>query len=113
MAALALSNGRDVEYAAALALGLSGGSSRSEALAGDLEKRFPGRYFRQIYLRTGMLEMLTEIQAQLVSLGRRDREPAMQNFDNPVPKVILRDLIARQFAMQMFRKESLALTAHK
>ena len=35
------SNGRDVEYAAALALGLSGGSSRSEALAGDLEKRFP------------------------------------------------------------------------
>ena len=41
LAALARSNGRDVEYAAALALGLSGGSSRSEALAGDLEKRFP------------------------------------------------------------------------
>jgi eukaryotic-like serine/threonine-protein kinase len=41
MAALELSNGRDVEYAAALALGLSGDSSRSEALAGDLEKRFP------------------------------------------------------------------------
>jgi tetratricopeptide (TPR) repeat protein len=39
--ALALSNGRDVEYAAGLALALSGGSSRSEALAGDLEKRFP------------------------------------------------------------------------
>ena len=41
MAALDRSNGRDVEYAAALALGLSGDSSRSEALAGDLEKRFP------------------------------------------------------------------------
>jgi eukaryotic-like serine/threonine-protein kinase len=41
LAALARSNGRDVEYAAALALGLSGGASRSEALAGDLEKRFP------------------------------------------------------------------------
>jgi serine/threonine protein kinase/tetratricopeptide (TPR) repeat protein len=41
MAALELSNGRDVQYAAALALGLSGGSSRSEALAGDLAKRFP------------------------------------------------------------------------
>jgi serine/threonine protein kinase/tetratricopeptide (TPR) repeat protein len=41
MAALALSNGRDVEYAAGLALALSGDSSRSEALAGDLEKRFP------------------------------------------------------------------------
>ena len=41
MAALELSNGRDVEYAVGLALGLSGSSSRSEALAGDLEKRFP------------------------------------------------------------------------
>jgi eukaryotic-like serine/threonine-protein kinase len=41
MAALELSNGRDVEYVAALALALSEDSSRSEALAGDLEKRFP------------------------------------------------------------------------
>ena len=41
MAALNLSNGRDVEYAAALALALSEDSSRSEALTGDLEKRFP------------------------------------------------------------------------
>ena len=40
MAALELSKGRDVEYAAGLALGLSGGS-RSEALAVDLDKRFP------------------------------------------------------------------------
>jgi eukaryotic-like serine/threonine-protein kinase len=41
MAALELSKGRDVQYAAALALALSEDSSRSEALAGDLEKRFP------------------------------------------------------------------------
>ena len=41
LAALELSNGRDVQYAAGLALGLSGDYSRSEALAGDLEKRFP------------------------------------------------------------------------
>jgi eukaryotic-like serine/threonine-protein kinase len=41
MAALELSNGRDIEYAAGLALALSGGSSRSEALAEDLVKRFP------------------------------------------------------------------------
>jgi tetratricopeptide (TPR) repeat protein len=40
-AALQRSNGRDVQYAAGLVLFLSGGSSRSEALAGDLEKRFP------------------------------------------------------------------------
>ena len=40
-AALALSNGRDVEYAAGLALALSGHSSRSQPLADDLDKRFP------------------------------------------------------------------------
>ena len=40
-AALELSKGRDVQYAAGLALALSGESSRSDALADDLEKRFP------------------------------------------------------------------------
>jgi tetratricopeptide (TPR) repeat protein len=40
-ASLELSKGRDVEYIAALALALSGDSARSEALAGDLERRFP------------------------------------------------------------------------
>jgi tetratricopeptide (TPR) repeat protein len=39
--ALELSNGRDVEYAAGLALALSGDSARSQPLADDLEKRFP------------------------------------------------------------------------
>jgi tetratricopeptide (TPR) repeat protein len=41
MTTLDFSRGRDVEYAAGLALGLSGGSSRSGALAEDLGKRFP------------------------------------------------------------------------
>src|SRR5205807_1401881 len=41
LAALDLSKGRNVQYAAGLALGLSAGSPQSEALAGDLEKRFP------------------------------------------------------------------------
>jgi serine/threonine protein kinase/tetratricopeptide (TPR) repeat protein len=41
MAAVELSKSRDVEYAAGLALAFSGDPSRSEALAGDLEKRFP------------------------------------------------------------------------
>jgi len=40
-AALALSDGRDVEYTSALALALSGDSSRPRTLATDLEKRFP------------------------------------------------------------------------
>ncbi len=41
MAALALSNGRDVEYMSALALALSGDSVRTQTLADDLEQRFP------------------------------------------------------------------------
>ena len=41
MAALDLSNGRDVEYGAAFALALSGDWPRSQALANDLEQRFP------------------------------------------------------------------------
>ena len=41
MAAADLSTDRDVEYGAAFALALSGESSRSRALAKDLETRFP------------------------------------------------------------------------
>ena len=41
LAALELSNGRDVEYAAAAALALAGDSSRPQALANDLATRFP------------------------------------------------------------------------
>ena len=41
IAALALSNSRDVEYAAAFALGLTSDSSRALALANDLQNRFP------------------------------------------------------------------------
>ena len=40
-AALELSNGRDVQYAASLALAFAGESARSQSLADDLEKRFP------------------------------------------------------------------------
>ena len=39
--ALTLSRNREVEYGAALALALSGDSSRAEGLANDLERRFP------------------------------------------------------------------------
>jgi serine/threonine protein kinase/tetratricopeptide (TPR) repeat protein len=40
-AALELSKGRDVEYGAAFALAVAGDSAVSQALAGDLKKRFP------------------------------------------------------------------------
>ncbi|HZQ55366.1 MAG TPA: serine/threonine-protein kinase [Bryobacteraceae bacterium] len=39
--ALNLANGRDVKFAAAFALAVSGESSRPQALAGDLDQRFP------------------------------------------------------------------------
>jgi tetratricopeptide (TPR) repeat protein len=45
MAALEVSKGRDVQYAVGLGLALSGDSSRSEALASDLEKGFPDDTF--------------------------------------------------------------------
>jgi tetratricopeptide (TPR) repeat protein/predicted Ser/Thr protein kinase len=40
-AALQLSNGRDVEFAAAFALALAGDASRAQSLTDDLERRFP------------------------------------------------------------------------
>jgi serine/threonine protein kinase/Tfp pilus assembly protein PilF len=40
-AALEFSKGRDVQYVCGLALALAGDLARSEAMAGDLEKRFP------------------------------------------------------------------------
>ena len=38
---LAISNGRDAQYVAALALALAGDAGRAQALADDLDKRFP------------------------------------------------------------------------
>jgi hypothetical protein len=50
-AALTLSKDRDVEYGAAFALALAGDSAQSQALAADLEKRFPeDSSVRSIYL---------------------------------------------------------------
>jgi eukaryotic-like serine/threonine-protein kinase len=47
IASLELSKGRDVQYAAGLALALSGDASQSQGLTDDLEKRFPEDTFVQ------------------------------------------------------------------
>ena len=60
-AALELSNARDVQYAAGLALALSGDSSRSEALADDLEKRFPEDTFAK-FTYVPVLRALTALE---------------------------------------------------
>ncbi len=52
-AALTLSRGRDVTFGAAFALGVSGGATRSDALADELERRFPqDSAVRLLYLPT-------------------------------------------------------------
>ena len=53
MAALELSNGRDVEYAAGLALALVGGLLSVGGARRRSGKALPGRYFCQVYLRAG------------------------------------------------------------
>jgi DNA-binding winged helix-turn-helix (wHTH) protein/tetratricopeptide (TPR) repeat protein len=61
-AALELSTGREVQYGAALALAFTGHAIRAEALASDLDKRFPEDTIVQFnYLPT--------IRAQLALLG--------------------------------------------
>ena len=77
MAALELSKGRDVEYAAGLALALSGDPSRSEALAGDLEKRFPED-------TSVKLNYLPTLRA-LFALNRGDARNAIESLQIAVP----------------------------
>jgi tetratricopeptide (TPR) repeat protein len=57
--ALKLSNNRDVEYGAALALARSGDSSASQTLVNDLEKRFP----EDTSVRTNYLPVLRALLA--------------------------------------------------
>jgi tetratricopeptide (TPR) repeat protein len=74
-AALAVTTGRDVEYASALALGFAGDSSRSAALADDLDKRFPEDTFvRFTYLP--VLRALSALQRGQSTESLERLEPA-------------------------------------
>jgi serine/threonine protein kinase/predicted Zn-dependent protease len=76
-AALALSTGRDVQYGAALALAFAGDTSRAQALADDLNKRFPEDTIVQFnYLPT--------IRAQL-ALDRNDSPKAIEILQPAAP----------------------------
>jgi serine/threonine protein kinase/tetratricopeptide (TPR) repeat protein len=61
MAALELSNGREVEFTAGLALALSGDAPRTQALAGDLETRFPEDTFAK-FTYVPVLRALTALE---------------------------------------------------
>ncbi len=52
-AALDLSHGRNVEYGVAFVRALTGDIKGSQALAQDLDKRFPGRYLRPVHIPAG------------------------------------------------------------
>jgi len=72
MAALGLSRGRDVQYASGLALALSGEPSRSEALAADLEKRFPEDTFVKF--------TYVPVLRALAALGRGKPADSLENL---------------------------------
>jgi len=77
LAALERSKGRDVEFGAAFALALAGESSRSQAIADDLEKRFPeDTSVRFTYLPT--LRALSE-------LARGRPQNAIDTLQSAVP----------------------------
>ena len=77
MAALELSKDREVEYGAAFALALSGDSSHAEALADDLERRFP----EDSSVRFSYLPVL---RARL-ALNRGDASKALELLQVAVP----------------------------
>jgi DNA-binding winged helix-turn-helix (wHTH) protein/tetratricopeptide (TPR) repeat protein len=77
VAALKLSNDREVEYGAALAFALSGESNRAEQFANDLAKRFPEDTAVQF-------SYLPVIRAEL-ALNRKDPAKAFEILEAAVP----------------------------
>jgi Flp pilus assembly protein TadD len=73
-AALTLSNGRDVQYSAALALALSGDSTRAQTLANELEQSYPDDTIAQF------MELPT-LRAQ-VALNRDDSARAIDELQS-------------------------------
>jgi DNA-binding winged helix-turn-helix (wHTH) protein/tetratricopeptide (TPR) repeat protein len=77
-AALALSNGRDVEYAVAFAFILSGDIQRTQSLAKDLERRFP----EDTSVRYNYLPVLNG----LLALSDADPARAIELLQIPPPR---------------------------
>ena len=77
LAALELSNGRDVEYAAAAALAMAGDSSRPQALANDLAARYPeDTPTRFTYL---------PVIHALLALNRGEHQKAIEMLEMTIP----------------------------
>jgi tetratricopeptide (TPR) repeat protein len=76
-AAVERSKGRDVEYAAALALSFAGDSPRSDAFAGDLEKRFPEDTFAKF--------TYAPVLRASAALGRGDPDDTIERLQVTLP----------------------------
>ena len=76
-AALTLSNGREVQYGAALALALAGDAPRAQTLANDLAKRFPAD-------TVVLFNYLPTIRA-LLALRRNDSSKAIETLQAAAP----------------------------
>ncbi len=74
---LALSNGRDVQYTATLALAIAGDSARAEVLSDDLARRFPEDTLVQF-------EYLPTVRAQL-ALDRGESGKALNSLQAAAP----------------------------
>jgi tetratricopeptide (TPR) repeat protein len=77
VAALALSKGRDAEYGAALALAVSGDSTKAQTAAGDLEKRFPED--------TSVQSSYLPVLRALLAVNRREPSRAIELLQVSVP----------------------------
>ena len=77
MAALGLSNSRDVEYRVAFALAVSGDSSRSQTLTDDLSRRFPED--------TKVRFTFTPTLRALLALNRNEPSKAVELLQTAIP----------------------------
>jgi Flp pilus assembly protein TadD/predicted Ser/Thr protein kinase len=106
-AALGLSNGRDVQYGAALALALAGDAPHAQALSDDLAKRFPEDTLVQFnYLPT--------IHAQL-ALSRNDSFKAIKALQAATPYELgaLRHRPVRTALYPVYVRGAAYLAAHQ
>ena len=78
--ALAVSNARDVQYASAFVLAMTGDLARSEKLAADLDRRFP----EDTSVQSNYLPALRGLSA----LGHRDPEKALKALQAAIPNEI-------------------------
>ena len=103
-AALALSNGRDVQNRAALALALAGDAGRAQALADDLGKRFPKDTIVQFHV-------LPTLHAQL-ALTRTDASKAIEVLQAARPYE-LGDMLGNNPLHSIYVRGEAYLAAHQ